>query len=238
LTGGLACACFGKVIGCVFLGLPRTEIAGHARECGWFMRAPMAALAGLCVLLGLAPIVGAPALDLAAAEWAGGGRGEALPELRSLVPFGTMGIVLTALLAIAAAAALVGGARFRARTGPRAGTWDCGYALPTARMQYTASSFARSLVRLFAFALRPREHAPAVSGPFPRSASYEGHVDDAVLQRIVAPFCRAVAARFVRLRQRQTGRIQVYILWVVLTMLCLLLLVIPLLQLLRRLVTQ
>src|SRR5438067_1498749 len=42
----------------------------------------------------------------------------------------------------------------------RALTWDCGYARPTARMQYTASSFAQIVVRLFRSVLRPVVHAP------------------------------------------------------------------------------
>ncbi len=237
LIGGLACACFIKVTGCVFLGLPRSESATRGHECGWFMRAPMIVLAGACVCLGLAPVVGVPVLDAAAVAWVGN-SGEAPPELRSLVPFGTIGIVLAGSLALLALIAVAAGARFRVRRYARTGTWDCGYAAPTARMQYTASSVARSLVHLFSFALRPREHLPTLPGAFPRPASYKGHVDDAVLQRVVGPLCRGVAARFVRVRQWQTGRIQAYIVYVVLTTLCLLLFVIPLVQLLKRLVTE
>ena len=51
-----------------------------------------------------------------------------------------------------------------AASGP---SWDCGYARPTARMQYTASSFADTLVALFGWALRPTEDRPRPRGPFP-----------------------------------------------------------------------
>ena len=37
----------------------------------------------------------------------------------------------------------------------RAVTWDCGYAKPTARMQYTASSFAQPIVNFFKPLLSP-----------------------------------------------------------------------------------
>jgi len=55
MTGALALACFVKVCGVVFLGLPRTDAAQRAHESGWFMRAPMLVLATLCVAIGLAP---------------------------------------------------------------------------------------------------------------------------------------------------------------------------------------
>src|SRR4030095_1826547 len=45
LIGGLACACFIKVVGCVFLGHPRSEAAMHAHECAWSMRISMLILA-------------------------------------------------------------------------------------------------------------------------------------------------------------------------------------------------
>jgi hypothetical protein len=58
------------------------------------------------------------------------------------------------------------------------------------------------------------------------------------LDRLIRPFCRALAARFVGIRQWQTGRIQVYILYVGVATLCLMLLVVPLIPLLKRLLTR
>ncbi len=52
LTGALALACFVKVCGVVFLGLPRSEAALRAHECGWRMRVPMLVLGALCVAIG------------------------------------------------------------------------------------------------------------------------------------------------------------------------------------------
>jgi NADH:ubiquinone oxidoreductase subunit 5 (subunit L)/multisubunit Na+/H+ antiporter MnhA subunit len=235
LTGALACACFIKVIGCVFLGHPRSEPAAEARECGWIMRAPMCVLAGACVILGLVPILAAPALDAAAAGWA---LEAAVLPLRSLVPFGIIGVVVVALGAATLAAAFGVSALARLRRPLRAVTWDCGYAAPSARMQYSSSSVARTLVRLFAFVVRPREHAPTVAGAFPPRTAHRGHADDVALDRLIRPFCRALAARFVGIRQWQTGRIQVYILYVGVATLCLMLLVVPLIPLLKRLLTR
>ncbi len=55
VTGALALACFVKVTGVVFLGLPRSPKTDRAHECGWFMRGPMIGLAAACVVIGPAP---------------------------------------------------------------------------------------------------------------------------------------------------------------------------------------
>ena len=49
----------------------------------------------------------------------------------------------------------------------RGPTWDCGYAAPTPRMQYTASSFASPLLLLFRMFLRPRIDLHPPAGLFP-----------------------------------------------------------------------
>ena len=58
MIGGLAVACFTKAFGIVFLGEPRSDQARHGHEVGWVMLAPMAVLALGCVAVGfLAPQV-------------------------------------------------------------------------------------------------------------------------------------------------------------------------------------
>jgi hypothetical protein len=174
----------------------------------------MIALAACCSLIGILPALVAPALDSAAAAW-----GVSTP-LATAAPLGK--ITLAAVLLLAAlgftAAALVS----RVRGSGTAPTWDCGYAAPTARMQYTSSSFAQMLVGLFAFALRPREHAPRLVAPFPGVAAYHGEVPDAVLDRVLLPFVRATANAFEWLRFIQRGNVQSYLGYILLTLVLLL----------------
>jgi hypothetical protein len=135
-------------------------------------------------------------------------------SLASLVPFAALGSLM--LPAAFATAALCAFCFWHARrVGRKAVTWDCGYARPTARVQYTAASFARSLVGLFAWALKSRTRVPRVSGPFPERSALESHVDDPVLDRQLLP-----EADFLRTRMRwfnrfQQGQTQSYILYVV-----------------------
>jgi hydrogenase-4 component B len=215
LVGALALACFAKAFGAVFLGEPRSGDAARAHEAPRTMLGPMVALAACCFLIGLAPVLVAPALEAAAAAW-----GVAGAPLASVAPLGK--ITLAAVLLLAALGITAATLMARVRRPAAAPTWDCGYAAPTARMQYTSSSFAQMLVDLFGFALRPREHAPRLAGPFPEPAAYHGDVPDAVLDRILLPFLRAAAGLFESLRFIQRGNVQAYLGYILLTLVLLL----------------
>jgi hypothetical protein len=67
----------------------------------------------------------------------------------------------------------VGGASARACTRP-VETWGCGYAAPTARMQYTARSFSEFIsYRLLPRTMRPRITKKMPASPFPASGSFQ-----------------------------------------------------------------
>jgi hydrogenase-4 component B len=70
LTAGLAVTCFVKVFAMGFLGMPRSEGAATARESQSGVRAPLAMLGAVCILLGLGPTYVIPALDVAVATLA------------------------------------------------------------------------------------------------------------------------------------------------------------------------
>lgn len=224
LTGALALACFVKAHGAVFLGSPRGEApqlhgqpASHGEPAAHV--GPMALLAAACALLGLLPVAIAPALARAAAIAAPGPiPAKPLAELASLR---TVGVAALAVVLLAAAVAHVLRRRLAAETtaGP---TWDCGYACPTARMQYTASSFARGPVGWFGWALRPRLKGAPVAKLFPASARFESHVLDTVLDRAIVPVFRAGAWLARQGRVVQHGKMQLYLLYVVATLVALL----------------
>jgi hydrogenase-4 component B len=214
MVGALAVACFVKVFGSVFLGVARSEDALSAHESPRTMLAPMLALAATCLGIGLAPALVAPALDSAAAAW------DVHSPISAAVPLGR--ITLAAgllLLALAIASAAVA---FRVRRPSAAPTWDCGYAAPAARMQYTSSSFAQMLVGLFSFALRPREHAPKVTGAFPAVTAYHSELPDLVLDRVVLPSLRAAGRALETVRLVQSGNVQSYLGYILLTLVLLL----------------
>ncbi len=220
LVGGLALACFVKGYGIVFLGTPRREVPTQPHEAGMSMLFPMGLLALLCVLIGLFP-QGVVRLLGSAVTAALPGSRQTVTGLTALIPLGwitVMGLMLTLVGTVIALLAL------RRRPGgvTTTVTWGCGYLRPTPRMQYTASSFAGMLVELFGTLLRPRRHAPKLTGPFPAPAGFSSHVPEAVLELLYLPILKKGNELLMPLRKLQHGQIPLYILYIFVTVIVLL----------------
>ncbi|RPJ08783.1 MAG: hydrogenase [Spirochaetaceae bacterium] len=222
MIGALAVACFVKVYATVFLGQARTPAAQAAHECPVSMRLAMAVPAIACLFIGLFPAALVPLLDNAI--WSLGALGFPV-SLAVYVPVDTVGIIACVLVA---GIGIVSLARFLfKRLFRRSGTWDCGYAVPTARMQYTASSFAQMIVNLFAWVLKPKMHAPVITETFPGKKSMHTHVDDAVLDRRIAPALRGIRNRIGYFRKFQHGLAQYYMLYILIAVAVLLATLVP-----------
>ncbi|OYV95349.1 MAG: hypothetical protein B7Z73_02455 [Planctomycetia bacterium 21-64-5] len=219
LMGVLAAACFAKVFGAVFLGAARSEHAQQGHEAPVMMIGPMGILATCCAAIGLLPVLVAPSLEEAAEAWSVAG-----PEqpLRSMAPLGWISVAAATLIALAVAIGVF--LRQRLRSGEVASTltWDCGFAAPSPRMQYTSSSFAQMLVDLFAWALLPRRHEHRPQGLFPQEADFHTHVPETVLDCGIGPSFAWAARFFIRFRVLQRGSLQVYLLYIFATLIFLL----------------
>jgi len=222
LIGGLAAACFAKAFGIMFLGEPRSRHAADATEVGRSLRVPLVVLAAACLAIGLgAPFVVA-GLDSVVVAAAGlpphdpAGRALAGPPLR-MVALGS-----AVLLALVGALVLARRGLLARRTITTALTWDCGYAAPDRRMQYTAAGFAQPLTSLFRFALRTRREGEPVRGLFPARASLATSTPDPMHREIYEPVFAAVGRLFAKRRWVQGGQTQLYVLYIVLTLLVLL----------------
>jgi hydrogenase-4 component B len=220
LIGALAVACFVKAYSIVFLGMPRSEHAQHARESPASMIVPMGVLVAVCLLIGFVPILVAPILGHAIASWAPS-VGSPGTRLAGLAPLGWITIMAAAL--IAGCVAVGGWLRSRLRHAAREKTWGCGYIVPTPRMQYTSSSFAQMLVGLFSWALRPRIHRPKDLPLFPTQTDFHTAIDDTVLDDAVLPAFRFGARLTLWFRVFQQGSIQTYLLYMFIALIALLL---------------
>jgi len=222
LIGGLAIACFVRVYGIAFGSLPRSAEAANAHEAGWEMLAPMGLLALLCVAIGLFPKI---AVDLIMPAISAGYLPQQGRDAAAILfpPLGWLTVLSFILLAFAAL--LLGFFQRGLRRSPAAvtDTWGCGYLNPTPRIQYTASSFAEILVKLFGGALRPRYRQPAVTGFFPKSAGFTSRYRETLLDLVIFPFFSIVQERFSQLRKLQHGKLPLYILYIFITLLLLLL---------------
>jgi hydrogenase-4 component B len=222
LIGALAAACFVKVYGAVFLGTARSDHAQRAHESPRTMIGPMCVLAGCCFVIGLAPWLTAPILENGVAVWAPELK-DAGPRLATLAPLHwitIMGLLLIAALLAGSAALWF---RLRHSVVTTGATWGCGYVAPTARMQYTSSSFAQMLVGLLSWVLRPRIHKPADLSLFPPQSNFHSEVPDAVLDGAVLPAFRFGARLFAWFRVFQQGSVQSYLLYIFIALIVLLL---------------
>lgn len=210
--GALAVACFVKALGVVFLGSPRTPVTRHAHDPSANMLAPMTALAAACAGIGLFPATATPLLEDAARAW--GRLPASAPSLSALAPLSWITAPGVGLVVLVAIISLASRALPRARSAGAAPTWDCGYARPTARMQYTGSSFAGTITGLFAFILRPHQQRPRLRGLFPAGAAFASVIPDTVLDRLVLPVFHAAGRHAPRLRVLQQGQTQMYVLYI------------------------
>jgi len=212
LASGLAALCFVRLIGIVLLGSPRSDAAAAAHESPAALTWPPMLLAAACVV---GAIAGPAILDLDAPLIAqlGGASAEAVAAARGqLLPV----ILVNAGLLVALGAGITIAVR-RGRRAAVADTWGCGYARPTARMQYTGRGFAELLVaRVLPRWARPLERLRPPEGFFPEGASLATDDRDPLTRSVYEPFFAAVANRFVRLRFLQHGTVHVYVLYVAL----------------------
>jgi formate hydrogenlyase subunit 3/multisubunit Na+/H+ antiporter MnhD subunit len=231
LTAGLAAATFVKALGTGFLALPRSEEATGAVESPRVMGASMITLAVVCVVLGLVPgiVVGPLGRVVTAAGVRVGRDPFAVHGWKLTLPGGSASIS-TAILGCA----LVGAVlvvlvtrRLVSRTARRrAENWGCGRVHQTARMEYTASSFAEPLMRVFDDVLRPDLDVDVThreeSRYYLEAVRLHGGVTDAFEQHLYRPVIGAVMGFGRWARRLQNGSVHRYLAYGLVTLVILL----------------
>jgi hydrogenase-4 component B len=214
LAGALALACFTKLYGVVFLGAPRHSSVAGQGPIESDLVPPQLFLATCCIVIGVAPALLIPAAVRTA--------GIIMPRFEGSAD--ALGVVSGALPISAVWAALLGAIALgwavrrtaRSARAPRSSaTWSCAYAATSSRMQYTASSYASSLLGIFG----PVSGVRAVRTP----ASFHTHPIELVLDRLGHPLWSGVVAVAMRLRPLQSGSMRWYLLYAILCLLALLL---------------
>jgi NADH:ubiquinone oxidoreductase subunit 5 (subunit L)/multisubunit Na+/H+ antiporter MnhA subunit len=217
LTTGLGIVAMVKAFGIGFLARPRSPGAERAREGSPTMLAGMGLAAGACAVIAVAPIALGGSLTRVAASLPslGGDKG---PELGTILRLpGAAGSVSPAILAVALAVAValvLVLARWGVSARPVAVVrplWAGGGPALTPRMQYTATSFAEPLQRVFDDVLRPDTDVAvthvAESRYLIEKITFRTAQVDAVEQRLYWPVVRGVVAVARGVRRVHTGSI-------------------------------
>lgn len=222
LTTGLGIAAMVKAFGVGFLARPRSVAAEQAREAPATMLAGMTLAAVACSVLAVAPVVLARPLEhvLRSLPLTSGVDGLHLGwKLRLPGAAGSIspGILAAALAAgVLLALALAGwGARHRPAAVASAPLWACGADTLSPRMQYTATSFAEPLQRVFDDVLRPDTDLEithlAESDYLVEKVAYRAKLTDAVETRLYQPVVRGVQAWAGWLRRAHSGSVHLYL---------------------------
>lgn len=220
LATGLSVAAMVKAFGIGFLARPRSSQAAGASEAPNSMRAGMMAAAGACLVLAVAPGLVAPivrqtvaTLPFAPGGFTGLGTVVRLPGVPGSIAPGVI-----AAGAIGAALVAAGLARLRSRRRPppvELPLWACGADDLTERMQYTATSFAEPLQRVFGDVLRPDTDIEVTQTAESRfiadRIAYRTAIGDTIEQRLYTPVVAAVAAAAGLMRRAHTGSVHLYL---------------------------
>jgi hypothetical protein len=216
LSAALAAACFVKAYGLTFLGRPRSSAAQVANDAHPASRIAMLALVALCVVAGILPGYVIDAIAPVTDAFVGGHMPlQADQSWLTIVPIDQSrssynGFFVFLFTAIAASLAAYVIHRLASREVRRAPPWDCGYPDSSSALQYTASSFAQPIRRVFGTLLfQARE---TVSMPKPgevAAAHFHVVIRDLIWEALYAPIERYVnfvadranRAQFLTIRQ-------------------------------------
>jgi len=231
LTGALAAACFVKVYGVCFLGLPRSERCAEAHEVSFGPRAGQAFLALLCLVFGVLPTWTVGLLDHIAQRFFPGGMPETTahgwlwltPVAPKVASYGAPLVLLGMGLAwlIAWLCAHPRRRRSPVRIGP---PWDCGFGPLNARMQYTATAFSMPIRRIFG-PVWPKHEQYETPSPASPGGRYKLKVGDWAWLKVYEPIGRLLLGTARRLAMIQGGNIRAYLSYSFFTLLFLLLVV-------------
>lgn len=232
-TGGLAAMCFVKAFGTTFLARPRSGNVRHAKESGFSLRIGMAVLAALTLVIGFAAASISKILswvvdDLSAFHstqpaffatahtigWRNGFASVSMPLILA-------SLVLTIAFAYFAVFLFT-----RDRKVKIASTWDCGASLGP-RMEITSMGFARSIVAVFRGVLKPTKQAHMEYRDedmryFPKTSTFELGIQDIYHTYFYHPLRLLTVKATDSVKKIQSGNINTYILYILLTLIALL----------------
>ena len=235
LSGALAAACFVKLFGISFLGLPRSNHALNAKEVPATMNIGMGILAGFCLAIGLFPaffinIVDKVVFSLIGSSIMGNlqvgflnAYSPLLVSGNSITPVDILIALAVVILAALLITRLIGGKYVERKVG----TWDCGFDGLNSRMQYTATGFSKPLRIVFSILYRPGrkvEIEEGVSSYFPTSIKYKVWTEPIFEKYFYDPVLRLVrnfSSKIIYLVQ--TGSVHAYLIYIFIAVLALML---------------
>lgn len=216
LTAGLALMTFVKAYGIAFLARPRSDGASRAREGPASMRIAMVAGAALVLGLGLVPGLTGDVVAVAAGLHGVGSVGLAGVDLSGIGA--TLDPSLLLLLGVVLVVPVIAVSVRNARRRPRRDVdlaWGGGGVRVSPRMQYTATSYAEPLSRIFDDSLRPERDVIVTHSTEARylveRIQYRQRLSDVFESRLYLPVIAAIERAGAAAKGLQNGKIHFYL---------------------------
>ena len=203
LTGACAVVAYAKAVGGTFLGEAR-QISDCKKESPW-MYVPMVVLLCLAILF----VFAAPCFVTFGFKNMSGFAvfKEAVGILWKTAFFAGVFYLLAGVLCFIRRYVLLRGQENA--SGP---TWDCGYAKPSARMEYTGSAIVQNLADWFNGFLQIKRKVEPPKGLSPEKASFEWNSPDGAERFFWAPLFRLFAGISDKVHKFQSGYLHMYVL--------------------------
>ncbi|MDN5278434.1 MAG: hydrogenase-4 component [Clostridiales bacterium] len=221
LIGGLVLICFTRIAGLVFLGETRSREVPEVVALPAGMKWSMIILALFCLGAALASpwIVSLSAESLLSRL----SLSEQASELDSIsrlllkVNLFSLSLLVTVMIFYLIRKKVFSG-------GDRSDlpTWDCGFAKPDNRMQYSASSFSRPALELFSGVKAQEVKFSEIKAYYPVKERLKVEQGDGAMKYIISPPIRWLDRLLLPLRALQHGRLHSYIAYLAITLLALL----------------
>ncbi|MDD4701311.1 MAG: proton-conducting transporter membrane subunit [Desulfovibrio sp.] len=221
LISGLAAALYAKAYGITFLGEPRTGFAANPHPLSWKTLWPLALPAAVCVAGGLAApaffdlasMTGLTALpmpnDMQAEAVAGQDQARTSLAMTSLVGSIALGLALAGII--------LRKRMLKRRKLASMPTWGCGYQGGTARIQYTDAAFSEPLAKVFAPGMGLKVRMNLDSSLFPKNGTFNVSAPDRLRSGFYTPLFEAVERLCNACKIIQHGKIHLYILYILAT---------------------
>ncbi len=228
LTGALSAACFVKAFGISFLGRPRSQEASGAVEAHPLMLAAMGMLAVLCLAGGLLPGTASAIVSSAVFQMTGAA---AMPAgwhslfidrtSSSLTP----ALILLTMIVMAGAAIIFLMIVSGKRTIRQSCSWDCGMKALDHRMQYSAAAFSKPIKMIFKRIYLPSRDVRIsylLKPLFVRSITYRGSITQVVEKLVYEKITSRIGMFAERMKVLQSGNLNLYLGYILLTLIFLL----------------
>jgi len=214
IIGGLAILCFTKAFGIIFLGTLRKSQPKEIKEVSFWQLFPMYSVALLMVGIGLFPTlfinILAQPVTLFTQNTVFNIK---LFQVDAITSLYTINWYFAGFIALVVALAGIRKIVNRNKKVETSTTWGCGYETSEPKLQYTASSFVRTYIKLFKPLLDVEKKDVEIEEVFPTKKHYETHPYDKIERYFIDKPMIVSKKIFGLFTFLQNGRLQMYILY-------------------------